>query len=151
MSHLILYGLFAALVCFLVVAVMTRSRRLRTLAVMAGAVALWLPYFALTHALGNPNPFPPTGNFQLLASRIDQANGDWYILIDGYRQAGPPRSFVVPLPDVHERDLPRGSPYDPADVFLSRGAGGAMELLEVDYYPPDPPKGTRNYGQIGAE
>lgn len=150
-AYLALSALYVALVAVILVALVTRRAALRPLAVLAGAAAMWLPYAMLDEAQGHPSPFPPDGNYRLLASRFDLERERVYVLLAGYDGLSAPRSYRVPLSAYGQQELPEGSPYDPPDVYISRGDGGELEVLSIDYEPPDPPKGTRNYGQIGND
>lgn len=150
-AYLALSVLYVALVGVILAALVTGRRALRPLAVLAGAVAIWLPHAMLTEALGHVSPFPPNGNYRLLASKFDLERDTVYVLLAGYDGLSPPRSYRIPLSEYGQEKLPEGSPYDPPDVYISRGDSGEVEMLAIDYEPPDPPKGTRNYGQIGND
>lgn len=140
---------YVGLIGVILLALVTRNRVLRPIAVCLGAVGLWLPYAIIAGALGHANPILPTGNYRLIASDIDLHREVVHVLLEGYDGLSPPRSYRMALSNFEQERLPEGSAYEPPDVYISRGDSGKMEMLAVDYYPPDPPKGTRNYGQIG--
>lgn len=141
LDHWTLLAAHAACIGLVVIAVLTRKRRLRPPAVVAGAVALWLPLFALIGTLGRPNPYPPEGNYKVLSSKLDKDTGRFYMFLDTLGVDPTPRVYQIQFNmDDYERFEATAADYEQQVVELS-GGDGEYEVVYVDYEPPDLLKG----------
>ncbi len=131
--------LAAHVVCIALVmlAVLWRKRWLRPFAVIAGAAALWLPLFALLDTLGQPNPYPPDGNYKVLASKLDKDTGRFWMFLDTLGVDPTPRVYMIQFDlEDYERFEATASDYEQQVVRLMSGEGD-YEVVYVDYQPPD--------------
>jgi len=137
MDYSSLLALHIGCVAFIVLAVLWRTRWLRPLAVIAGAVALWLPLFALLDTLGQPNPYPPNGHYKVLSSKLHKETGRFYLFLDTLGVDPTPRVYVIQFEmDEYERFAETASDYE-MQVIQLNGGGGDYEVVYVDYQPPD--------------
>lgn len=136
-DHSSLLAAHVACIAVVMLAVLWRKRWLRPPAVIAGAVALWLPLFALMDTLGQPNPYPPEGNYKVISSKLDKDTGRFYMFLDTLGVDPTPRVYMIRFdPDEYERFEETASDYEQQVVHLSSGDGD-YEVVYVDYEPPD--------------
>lgn len=133
----LLLALHVACMALVLVAVFYRRGWLKPFAVVAGAVALWLPLFALLDTLGLPNPYPPDGDYRLLSSRYDEETGTLYMFVDTLGRDFTPRVFSMYFDKTQYERMQRNVDYDQQVLRLSSSAGGDFEVVYVDYEPPD--------------
>ena len=137
LSYSSLLAAHIACVAVVMLAVLSRWRWLRPLAVVAGAMALWLPLFALIDTLGLPNPYPPEGNYKVLSSKLDKDSGRFYMFLDTLGVDPTPRVYMIQFDlDEYERFEQTAADYEQQVVELS-GGDGEYEVVYVDYEPPD--------------
>ena len=135
--HAALLAIHVGCVVLIVLAVLTRRRGLRPPAVAAGAAALWLPLFALTDTLGRPNPYPPEGDYKVIASKLDKDTSSFYMFVDTLGADPTPRVYAIRFdPHQYERFEQTASDYEQQVLRLTHG-GGNYEVTYVDYMPPD--------------
>jgi hypothetical protein len=142
---LILHAVCILLIC---IAIFIPRGWLRALAVLAGAVAVWLPLLIHLQTLGRPNPQPPPGEYQLLTAQSDAARTTLYLYVDGVAGQHTPKLYAIPYPKS------RGAASDDAEdeienmqiISISPGEGGEFEVLRVDREPPDLPKEEPDHG-----
>ena len=136
-DHSSLLAAHAACIGLVMLAVLWRRRWLRPFAAVAGAVALWLPLFALTDTLGQPNPYPPEGDYRVLSSKLDKDSGQLYMFLDTLGVDPTPRVYSIHFdPGEYERFEDMASDYEQQVLRLSEG-DGAYDVVYVDYEPPD--------------
>lgn len=136
-NHTQLLAAHAACIGFVVLAIVWRRRWLKPFAVVAGAVALWLPLFALTETLGQPNPYPPDGNYKVLSSKLDKDTGRFYMFLDTMGVDPTPRVYMIQFDlDKYERLQATASDYE-QQILNLEGGDGEYEAVYVDYQPPD--------------
>jgi len=127
----------AVLTGIVVLAVVWRRRWLRPIAVVAGAVALWLPLFALLDTLGLPNPYPPEGDYKVIATRYDEDRQIMYLFADTLGRDFTPRVFGMAYDRQKYSRLEQNPDYSVVVMRLSNSGGGDYEVVYVDYEPPD--------------
>ena len=74
-------------VSIVLVAVFFKRRWLKPVAVVAGAVALWLPLMAHLNSLGAASPFKPKNEFRVISSKVDEENHRLYLFVDLFAPA----------------------------------------------------------------
>lgn len=119
------------------VAIFYRRRWLKPLAVVAGAVALWLPLFALLDTLGLPNPYPPLGDYRLISSKYDRESQVLYMFVDTLGRDFTPRVFGMYFDKSRYDRMDTNVDYSVVVMRLGDNAGGDYEVVYVDYEPPD--------------
>lgn len=135
--HAALLAAHVGCVALIALAVLTRRRWLRPPAAVAGAVALWLPLFALADTLGRPDFRAPEGDYKVIASKLDKDNGNFYIFVDTLGADPTPRVYAIRFePHEYERFERTASNYEQQVLRLTHG-GGNYEVMYVDYMPPD--------------
>ena len=131
--------LIAHVVCMAVVLVAVFVRRwwLKPIAVVAGAVALWLPLFALLDTLGLPNPYPPPGDYRLLSSKYDPESEMLYMFVDTLGRDFTPRVYGLYFDKSRYERLDVNADYNQMVMRIGNDGGGEYEVVYVDYQPPD--------------
>ena len=126
------------------------GRKLKALAAVAGAVAIWLPLGVQLQALGHPNPNPPQGDYQLLATQPSASEESLYIYVEALEQDDTPRLYRIPFPKItHERLETAGNADTEIRVIrVEPGESTEFEVFYISYEPPDlikgePRRGTR--------
>jgi len=128
----------AACIALILVAILVRRNWLKPIAVMAGAVALWLPLFAMFDTLGRPNPYPPKGTYRMLASKFDEPTGTLYVFVDSVAKDLMPRVYRMEFDRGKYRRLQESeSDYTQRVLQIGSGQGSDFELVYIDYEPPD--------------
>ena len=146
MTYMVLLAAYAACVLTVIVAIFVRRRWLRSLAVVAGAVALWLPLLTHIETLGAPSPFPPEGDYRLISSKMDDTEDILYLFVDTLGQDFTPRVYRIPFDRSRYKRLAEQSDYLVRVLRISGGRGGDFEVVYVDYTPPDLLKGNMMRG-----
>ena len=125
-------------VSIVLVAVFFKRRWLKPVAVVAGAVALWLPLMAHLNSLGAASPFKPKNEFRVISSKVDEENQRLYLFVDLLGKDYTPRVFRIPFDPSKWVGL-RGNPaYLENQVMrFEAGRGGEFEAVYIDYVPPD--------------
>ena len=131
-------------------AIFLPGRKLKALAAVAGAVAIWLPLGVQLQALGHPNPNPPQGDYQLLATQPSASEESLYIYVEALEQDDTPRLYRIPFPKItHERLETAGNADTEIRVIrVEPGESTEFEVFYISYEPPDlikgePRRGTR--------
>ena len=127
----------AACVAVILAAILVRRDWLKPLAVIAGAVALWLPLFALFDTLGRPNPYPPKGTYRMLASSFDDQSETLYVFVDSVAKDLMPRVYRMHFEREKFRRLQESESDYTQRVLQIGGGSGDFELVYIDYEPPD--------------
>ena len=140
-------------VCILTIfaAVFLPGRKLKALGAIAGAVAIWLPLGIQLQALGHPNPEPPHGDYQLLATEPSASQE----VVVHLRRVARARRHAAPLPHPpsprfeFDRVETEGSADTQIRVIrVEPGESTEFEVFYISYEPPDlikgePRRGTR--------
>lgn len=131
--------LLAHLACVAVVlaAIAVRRRWLKPVAVVAGAVSLWLPLFALLETLGRPNPYPPLGDYRMISSTYDEDSERLYLFVDTMGQDSTPRVYSMRFDKSRYNRMDQNVDYSAVVMRLGNDGGGDYEVVYVDYEPPD--------------
>lgn len=131
--------LIAHIACMAVVltAIVIRRRWLKPLAVVMGAVSLWLPLFALLDTLGLANPYPPVGDYRLISSKYDQDSERLYLFVDTMGRDSTPRVYSMHFDKTRYDRMDQNTDYSAVVMRLGNDAGGDYEVVYVDYEPPD--------------
>jgi len=143
MAYQILFGVYAACIALIVTAVFLQRRRLRFAAVLAGAVALWLPLLIQLSTLGVPNPFPPKGDYRLLGAKLNEKDGTLYFLALTMGRDHVPRLYSMPFSKSRAPNaITEFTEYDGSlqVVSVRPGEGGEIEMVYIDYAPVVPEK-----------
>ena len=139
-------------VCILTIfaAVFLPGRKLKALGALAGAVAIWLPLGIQLQALGHPNPKPPHGDYQLLATEPSASEESLYIFVESLERDDTPRLYRIPFPKIEfDRVETEGSADTEIRVIrVEPGESTEFEVFYINYEPPDlikgePRRGTR--------
>lgn len=118
-------------------AIFVRRRWLKPFAVIAGAVAIWLPLFALLDTLGLPNPYPPPGDYRLISSKYDRESETLYMFVDTLGRDFTPRVYGMFFDKSRYDREDQNVDYSQQVLRLGTNAGGEYEVVYVDYEPPD--------------
>ena len=138
--------------CILVIflAIFLPGRKLKALAAIAGAVAIWLPLGIQLQALGHPNPKPPQGDSQLLATQPSASEESLYIYVEALEQDDTPRLYRIPFPKITYEHLETAGNADNEIrvIRVEPGESTEFEVFYINYEPPDlikgePRRGTR--------
>ncbi len=131
--------LLAHIACVGVVlaAIVWRKGWLKPVAVVAGAVSLWLPLFAFLDTLGLPNPYPPLGDYRLISSRYDQDAERLYVFVDTLGREATPRVYSMHFDKSRYERMAQNVDYSAVVMRVGDDAGGDYEVVYVDYEPPD--------------
>lgn len=138
--------------CILVIflAIFLPGRKFKTLAVIAGAVAIWLPLGVQLQALGHPNPNPPQGDYQLLATQPSASEESLYIYVEALERDDTPRLYRIPFPEITYELLESAGNADNEIrvIRVEPGESTEFEVFYISYEPPDlikgePRRGTR--------
>ena len=121
----------------MLVAIFLRRRWLKPLAVITGAVTLWLPLFALLDTLGLPNPYPPQGDYRMISSRYDKQAEILYIFVDTLGRDFTPRLYGMHFDKTRYERLGQNVDYSVVVMRIGDDGGGNYEVDYVDYEPPD--------------
>ncbi len=81
---IVLYSLHAATVCFLFVMLFIHDFRrwwLRGATLVLGLASLALPLTMATKTLGYPDPWPPTGRYDVHGWEVDESGGAIYLFV----------------------------------------------------------------------
>ena len=131
-------------------AIFLSGRKLKALAAIAGAVAIWLPLGVQLQALGHPNPNPPHGDYQLLATQPSASAESLFIYVASLERDDTPRLYRIPFPKIaYERLETEGSADTQIRVIrVEPGESTEFEVFYISYEPPDlikgePRRGTR--------
>jgi hypothetical protein len=131
--------LVAHVVCMVVVliAIFVRRRWLKPIAVVAGAVAMWLPLLALLDTLGLPNPYPPPGDYRLISSKYDPKSETLYMFVDTLGRDFTPRVYGMYFDKSRYSRMEQNVDYSQVVMRLGNDGGGEYEVVYVAYEPPD--------------
>jgi len=135
-EYIALFAAHVVSILIILAAVFIRRPWLRPVGAIAGAVALWLPLFALLSTLGEANPFPPEGRYRMIASKMHDDQRHLYMFVDTLDNDPTPRLFRIPF-DRSKFDRLDATDYASQVVSISGGEGGDFEVVYVDYQPPD--------------
>ena len=131
-------------------AIFLSGRKLKALAAIAGAVAIWLPLGVQLQALGHPNPNPPQGDYQLLATQPSASQESLFIYVASLERDDTPRLYRIPFPKITTERLEiEGSADTQIRVIrVEPGESTEFEVFYISYEPPDlikgePRRGTR--------
>ncbi len=126
------------------------GRKLKALAAIADAVAIWLPLGIQLQALGHPNPKPPHGDYQLLATQPSASEESLYIYVEALEQDDTPRLYRIPFPKITTERLETAGNADNEIRVIRVEPGESTEfgVFYISYEPPDlikgePRRGTR--------
>ncbi len=124
-----------------------RRAWLNWIAVVAGAVVLWLPLLSLLSALGEPSPFAPSGNYRLLSSKYIEDKEQLYLFVDTLGRDYTPRVYRIHFDKTkYKRMQETASDYAMQVVHISNDSFGDSEVVYVMYDPPDLLKGDMMRG-----
>ena len=137
-QHLWLTSALVVCILIIVLAVFIRRSWLKSLAVICGAVALWLPLMALLSALGEASPFAPDGNYRLISSKYIEERELLYLFVDTMGRDATPRIYRIHFEkSKYERLQETASDYDQQVLHIDVGGSGDAEIVYVMYEPPD--------------
>ena len=137
MSYITLLAAHVVCVLVILLAVFLRRRGLRPVAVIAGALALWLPLLSQLETLGAPSPQPPSGDYRVISSKMSESEDILYLFVDAMETDFTPRVYQIPFKrDKYERLRAEGD-YAGRVLRIQTGEGGTYEVVYVDYEPPD--------------
>lgn len=136
--------------CILVIflAIFVSGRKLKAVAAVAGAVAIWLPLGIQLQALGHPNPKPPQGDYQLLATQPSASEESLYIYVEALDKDDTPRLYRIPFPKItYEHVETEGNADTEIRVIrVEPGESTEFEVFYISYEPPDLIKGESRRG-----
>ena len=131
-------------------AIFLSGRKLKALAAIAGAVAIWLPLGVQLQALGHPNPNPPQGDYQLLATQPSASEESLFIYVESLERDDTPRLYRIPFPKITTKRLETEGSADTQIrvIRVEPGESTEFEVFYISYEPPDlikgePRRGTR--------
>ena len=137
MTYLVFLAVLVACVLIILLALFVRRGWLKPVAVIAGAVALWLPLLSQLETLGAPSPNPPSGLYQVISSKMSESEDILYLFVDAMETDLTPRVYQIPFKrDKYERLRTEGD-YAGRVLRVQVGEGGSYEVVYVDYEPPD--------------
>ena len=93
-DHVLLLAALIACMATIFLGIFLRRAWLNWIAVVAGAVVLWLPLLSLLAALGEPSPFAPTGKYRLLSSKYIEDKEQLYLFVDTLGRDYTPRVLL---------------------------------------------------------
>ena len=132
--------IYVTAVCLVVVAVFFPNPRLRAVAVVVGALALWMPFTIYKTSLGQPHPFAEPGDYELLGIRWNPEATRVFVLVNNDVRTPVPRLYSMSWEKHSSRD------DDTFDMNQSRhGYVGSsihlgpasMEVLDAPFQLPD--------------
>ena len=149
-SYAGLLALHAVCIATIFAAVFLPGRKLKAIGAIAGAVAIWLPLCIQLQALGHPNPKPPLGEYQLLATEPSASQESLFIFVESLEKDETPRLYRIPFPKIEfDRVETEGSADTQIRVIrVEPGESTEFEVFYISYEPPDlikgePRRGTR--------
>ena len=140
--HLWLMSALVVCISIIILAVFIRRGWLKSLAVVCGAVALWLPLLALLSSLGEASPFAPKGNYRLISSKYVEDRELLYLFVDTMGRDATPRIYRIHFEKKKYKRLQEtASDYEQRVLHIDDSGFGDAEVVYVMYEPPDLLKG----------
>jgi hypothetical protein len=148
--YLFLVAAHVAAVCIVLVAVWRGAQgRMRLLAALAGAAAVWLPLLIQVAALGEPKHNPPDKVLKLLGAVEDNAK-NIYLFVDTEPGEPAPRMYTVKQVknkyDDNQTHVIQLSYSQLLGVKVNLSETGDFEVVYLDYEMPDWDKDDLQHG-----
>lgn len=141
MTVYIYLAIYVAAVGVVLAGLFLRDNRLRAVAALMGALAVWLPFTIYKTSLGHPSPFSIPGTYELLGAKVNMGDERLYVLLESYEEGATPQMFSIPWttdgPPGGEDIGMEDNPYEHIGQSIELGAGGQLTLLHEPYQPPD--------------
>ncbi|MDP6516191.1 MAG: hypothetical protein QF926_06160 [Alphaproteobacteria bacterium] len=99
LTYIVLFSLQAATICFLFAMLFVHASRkwwLRAVTVALGLASIALPIYTVSTTLGYPDPWPPSGQYEVRGWEIDE-NGDAFYLFVEKTGDPTPRHYKLPF------------------------------------------------------